>query len=160
MLSFINSNILGPILIVILVYSSVFLFVKLRFKPFKTPIKLLRVLGREDSKKSFKAACLSLSGTLGVGNIAGVAAAIGTGGAGSVFWMWVFAFMAMIIKYSEIVISSTYLKSGQHGGAALYIRYGLKRPGISVLFSLLIILSSFGSGITILSSIPLGTSEL
>ncbi len=151
MLTFINSAIFGPILPIVLCLAGLFLFIKLSFKPFKNPKKLLKAFVGKNSKTSFRSACLSLSGTLGVGNIAGVAAAIGIGGAGTVFWMWVFALFAMVIKYAEVVLSTRYQKYG-NGGAALYMRYGLKKPIFGVLFSLLIIITSIFMGNTVQSS--------
>lgn len=151
MLSFINSTVLGPLLPIMLACAGVFLLIKLSFKPFSRPLKLIKAFRGQDSRASFKSACLALSGTLGVGNIAGVAAAIGTGGAGSVFWMWIFALMAMVIKYAEVVLAMRYKKHGD-GGAALYMRYGLRKPGIALVFSLMILISSIGVGNTVQSS--------
>ncbi len=151
MLSFINSAILGPSLPIMLALSGMFLLIKLSFKPFSRPSKLLKAFHGKESKASFKSACLALSGTLGVGNIAGVAAAIGIGGAGSIFWMWIFALMAMVIKYAEVVLAMRYKKHGD-GGAALYIRYGLKKPILAAIFSLMILMSSIGVGNTVQSS--------
>ncbi len=151
MLSFINSALLGPMLPIMLACAGVFLLIKLSFKPFSRPLKLLRAFRGKDSKASFRSACLALSGTLGVGNIAGVAAAIGTGGAGAIFWMWVFALMAMVIKYAEVVLAMRYNRHGE-GGAALYMRHGLKKPLIAAIFSFMILISSIGVGNTVQSS--------
>ncbi len=151
MLSFLNSKIIGPVLPFILGGVSVYLLIKLSFKPFKRPMKMIKALTGGDKKEAFKSVCLSLSGTLGVGNIAGVAAAIAVGGAGSVFWMWIFALFAMVIKYAEVVIAMRY-KSYGNGGAALYIKHGLNCKWGSVLFSLLIIISSIVMGNTVQSS--------
>lgn len=69
---------------------------------------------------------VALAGTLGVGNIAGVAIAIALGGAGAVFWMWISALLAMLLKYAEVVLAlrtRTYDAEGTpHGGAPYYIR--------------------------------------
>lgn len=151
MLSFLNSKLFGPLLPIFLFISGVFLIIKLSFKPFNRPSKLVKGFIGKDSRASFKALCLSLSGTLGVGNIAGVASAIGIGGAGSVFWMWIFALMAMIIKYAEVVLAMRYAKYGE-GGAALYMKYGLKKPVLAAIFSILILVSSIGVGNTVQSS--------
>lgn len=151
MLSFINSAIVGPLLPIILACAGIFLLIKLKLKPFSKPRKLISAFKGKDSKASFRAACLALSGTLGVGNIAGVAAAIGTGGAGAIFWMWIFALLAMIIKYAEVVLAMRYKKHGD-GGAALYMRYGLNKPMVAIIFSLMILISSIGVGNTVQSS--------
>lgn len=151
MLSILNSRIIGPLLPILLACAGFFLLIKLSFKPFSRPFKVINSLCGIGTKESFRSACLSLSGTLGVGNIAGVAAAIGVGGAGSIFWMWIFAIMAMIIKYAEIVLSMRYNKRGD-GGAALYMKLGLKAPLIAAIFSILILISSIGVGNTVQSS--------
>ncbi len=151
MLSFINSYVLGPLLPIVLASAGAFIFVKLSLKPFSRPIKLLKGFRGKDSKESFKSACLGLSGTLGVGNIAGVAAAIGIGGAGAIFWMWIFALFAMVIKYAEVVLAMRYGRHGE-GGAALYIKHGLNKPKLAVIFSFMIIISSIGVGNTVQSS--------
>ena len=57
------------------------------------------------SISQFQALCTALAATIGVGNIAGVAAAIAAGGPGAIFWMWLSAFFGMMTNYSE--------KSGQ-----------------------------------------------
>ena len=66
-----------------------------------------KVKGRTEDKASisqFQALCTALAATVGVGNIAGVAAAIMTGGPGAVFWMWVAAFFGMMTNYSENIL--------------------------------------------------------
>ena len=143
-----NDAVFGPILIVTITLCSIFLLIRLSFKPFSRPKKLISCLS---GKEGFKSACLSLSGTLGVGNISGVASAIIVGGAGAVFWMWVFALMAMIIKYSEIVLALKF-KSDNSCGTAFYIEKGLKNKHLAIVFSVLIVLSSLGMGNIIQSS--------
>ena len=72
----------------------------------------------------FRAVTLALAGTLGVGNIAGVASSIAIGGFGSVFWMWVSALVAMVLKYAEIVLAISHRRrdgDSYRGGASYYI---------------------------------------
>ena len=89
---------------------------------------LLRSQGARDKGKGggLRALGVALAGTLGVGNIAGVAVAIALGGAGAVFWMWVSALLAMLLKYAEVVLAlRTRVYDGDgapHGGAPYYIR--------------------------------------
>lgn len=151
MLSYLNRNILGPILPIVLAFASIFLLIKLSFKPFRSVKKLGSCLLGKNKKESFKSACLALSGTLGIGNIAGVASAISVGGAGAVFWMWVFAFLAMVIKYAEVVLGMHYRHKGD-GGAALYIKYGIGSKVGAILFSALVIVGSIGMGNFVQSS--------
>ena len=77
---------------------------------------------------SFQALSVSLSGRVGVGNIAGVAAAIGFGGPGAVFWMWVVAFLGASTAYVESTLGQIYKVEyqGQYrGGPAFYFDRGL-----------------------------------
>ena len=77
----------------------------------------------------FQAVCTALAGTVGTGNIAGVAGAIAIGGPGAVFWMWVSALLGMATKYSEIVLSVKFREKDKKGewvgGPMYYIKNGL-----------------------------------
>lgn len=106
----------------------------------------------------FQALCTALAGTMGVGNIAGVAAAIVSGGPGAVFWMWVSAFFGMMTHYCEIVLGIHYRRKNFDGewcgGAMYYLRDGLgSKKGfqtlgkaLAYLFSIFCVLASFGMG--------------
>ncbi len=119
---------------------------------------------KKTDKKSisqFQALCAALAATVGTGNIAGVAAAIVTGGPGAVFWMWVAAFFGMMTNFSENLLGIYYRRKNADGewsgGPMYYLRDGLgKRYGkkwlkipanvLAVLFSCFAILASFGIG--------------
>ena len=109
----------------------------------------------------FQALCAALAATVGTGNIAGVSAAIVTGGPGAVFWMWVAAFFGMMTNFSENVLGIYYRrknKDGEWSGGPMYYltdglgkRYGKKwlKPiatVLAVLFACFAILASFGIG--------------
>ena len=106
----------------------------------------------------FAALCTALAATIGVGNIAGVAAAIVTGGPGAVFWMWVAAFFGMMTNYSENVLGIYFRRrNGQgewSGGAMYYLQDGLAKNKfgkvagrvLAILFSIFTLLASFGIG--------------
>ncbi len=109
----------------------------------------------------FQALCAALAATIGTGNIAGVAAAIVTGGPGAVFWMWVAAFFGMMTNFSENLLGIYYRRRNKDGewsgGPMYYLKDGLgKRYGqkwlkpvsnvLAVLFSCFAILASFGIG--------------
>jgi len=110
------------------------------------------------SISQFQALCTALAATIGVGNIAGVAAAIVGGGPGAVFWMWIAAFFGMMTNYSENVLGIYYRRKNRDGewsgGAMYYLQDGLgnykgfKYVGrfLAILFSLFCILASFGIG--------------
>ena len=83
----------------------------------------------EGQLKPYQALSTVLAGTVGSGNIAGVAAAIAIGGPGAVFWMWVIALVGMMTKMAEVTLSVAYRKKGEngeyYGGPMHYIREGL-----------------------------------
>lgn len=60
---------------------------------------------RDGSMSPFQAVCTALAGTVGTGNIAGVAGAIALGGPGAIFWMWCSAFLGMCTKFSEVTLA-------------------------------------------------------
>ena len=100
---------------------------------------------------------MALAGTLGVGNIAGVALAVAAGGAGAVFWMWVSAAVSMFLKYGEIVLAFRFRpkEKSTAGGAMYYMRDGIggKAGGaMAKLFSLLCLLSACTLGGAVQSS--------
>ncbi len=113
--------------------------------------------GEKASISQFQALCTALAATVGVGNIAGVAAAIVTGGPGAVFWMWLAAFFGMMTNFSENVLGIYYRRKvdGEWAGGAMYYLQdglgsykGFKWIGkiLAVLFSCFAILASFGIG--------------
>ncbi len=119
---------------------------------------------KNTDKKSisqFQALCAALAATIGTGNIAGVAAAIVTGGPGAVFWMWIAAFFGMMTNFSENLLGIYFRRKNKDGewsgGPMYYLKDGLgKRYGkkwlsvasniLAVLFSCFAILASFGIG--------------
>ena len=99
----------------------------------------------------FAAACTALSATIGTGNIAGVAGAIALGGPGTVLWIWLTAFLGMIIKVAETVLAVKFRKKHDNefaGGPMYYIRYGLPKAlqPLATIFSLFGVLAALGSG--------------
>jgi AGCS family alanine or glycine:cation symporter len=93
---------------------------------------------------SFQAFIVALASRIGTGNMAGVATAISVGGPGSIFWMWVMALLGAATSYVESTLAQLYKRRGKtafFGGPAYYMKYGLGRPGMGVLFSILIILT-------------------
>ena len=94
------------------------------------------VIGHSEDKQisPFQALCTALAATIGVGNIAGVAAAICIGGPGAVFWMWVAAFFGMMTNYSENVLGIYYRRKNKDGewsgGAMYYLQDGIDRKSV------------------------------
>lgn len=106
----------------------------------------------------FQSFCTALAGTLGIGNLVGVAAAITGGGPGAVFWMWVMAFLGMMTSYAENLLGACYRRRSPDGrwlgGAMYYLADGLgAKPGCRLLgrglagaFAVCCLLTSFGMG--------------
>ena len=98
----------------------------------------------------FQALSTALSGTVGTGNIGGVAFAIYLGGPAALFWMWATAFVGMTTKFVEVSISHKYRKEDEQGfmagGPMYYMEYGLNMKWLAVFFAIATVISSFGSG--------------
>ncbi len=149
MLEKLNFSLGGVVLPLFISLVGIYFLFKLKFFYLRHPVRTFRVILR--SGGGFKPLCVALAGTLGVGNIVGVCSAIMMGGAGSVFWMIISAFIAMGVKYSEAFLSISHRRGnfGKHyGGAPYYIKdacgkYGLLFGGI---FALLCIANSLSTG--------------
>ena len=63
----------------------------------------------------FQAVCTALAGTVGTGNIAGVAGAIALGGPGAVFWIWCSAFLGMCTKFAEVTLAIHFREKNENG---------------------------------------------
>jgi len=106
------------------------------------------LFGKYDDKRSpgevshFQALTVALSGTIGMGNIAGVAIAINMGGAGAIFWMWVAGLFGMVIKFFTCTLSCLYRKQDEEGieqgGPMYFIECGLGKnfKPLAILFAL------------------------
>ncbi|MBE6526281.1 MAG: alanine:cation symporter family protein [Thermoplasmata archaeon] len=106
--------------------------------------------GKTSSKvSSFEAFCMSMGARIGVGNIAGVATAIATGGPGAVFWMWIFAIIGAASSFMESTLAQIYKEpksdGSYHGGPAYYATKGLKSKTLGIIVAVLIVIT-FGFG--------------
>jgi AGCS family alanine or glycine:cation symporter len=142
-ISTLNSIVWSPALIYLCLGAGLFYSILTRFaqvRHFKEMCKLM--LNNSESDKgisSFQALAVSLSGRVGVGNIAGVAAAIGFGGPGAVFWMWVVAFLGASTAYVESTLGQIYKveENGQYrGGPAYYFERCLGWRWLGILFAI------------------------
>ncbi len=126
MLEYVNGLLSGMIIPVVLMLSGIFYAVKLHAFPLLRPRAVLSGLkseGQRNGVSSARAVTLALAGTLGVGNIVGVSSAIHLGGFGAVFWMWVSALVAMLLKYAEITLAMRHRRRDENGrlcGSAMY----------------------------------------
>ena len=133
----------NPLPIILAAVGSYFL-IKLRFffilHPVSTVARGLRAINDKRARRSFS---LALAGTLGVGNVFGVAIGLIIGGAGSLFWMFISMFFAMVLKYAEVVITSDNLYHDRetHGGIYYVIRATFRcgGRGIAVVYSLAVL---------------------
>lgn len=123
----INKYLSGSLVPMALVLCSVYFVFYLRGRPIINPVVILKTLfkkKRGSGVSPIRAVIFALAGTLGVGNIVGVASAIALGGAGAVFWMWVSALLAMILKYAEVVLAVLHRRmrgDEAYGGAMYYM---------------------------------------
>ena len=107
---------------------------------------------KDGTMSPFQAVCTALAGTVGTGNIAGVAGAVALGGPGAVFWMWCSAFLGMCTKFAEVTLAVHFRDtndSGEHvGGPMYYIKNGLgnKWAWLAVLYAVFGVLTVFGTG--------------
>jgi AGCS family alanine or glycine:cation symporter len=151
----------GIPLLVLLLGTGIFLSARLGFIQFrKFGFIMKRTVGRLFSKEKNKEGTLTpaqalttaLAGTVGTGNIAGVAGAIAVGGPGAIFWMWIAALFGMCTKYSEIVLAVHYRKKNDKGdfvgGPMYYITNGLGKrwKWLAVIFCLFGMIAAIGTG--------------
>ncbi len=114
------------------------------------------VLGRYDKKEDegdtshFQALSTALSGTVGTGNIGGVALAVHLGGPAALFWMLTTAFLGMTTKFVEVSLSHKYREKAEDGsiagGPMYYMKNKLNLKWLAAIFAFSTVLSSFGTG--------------
>ncbi|EGA67305.1 alanine:cation symporter family protein [Vibrio brasiliensis] len=140
---FLNGIIWSPVLIYLCLGAGLFYSVMTRFVQVRHFSEMWRLLlsGKSSSKgiSSFQALAVSLSGRVGTGNIAGVAAAIGFGGPGAVFWMWVVAFFGAATAYAESTLAQIYKEEDNgefRGGPAYYIEKAMGQKWYAWIFAI------------------------
>ncbi|MEW8391033.1 MAG: sodium:alanine symporter family protein [Candidatus Thiodiazotropha sp.] len=161
LIEWLNSIVWGPLMLVLILGTGLFLMVGLKLMPLARLGYGFRMLWRgreglgEGEISPFNALMTSLSATIGTGNIAGVATAIAIGGPGAIFWMWCTALVGMATKYAEAVLAVRYREvddNGNHvGGPMYYIKNGLdaKWAWLGTLFAIFGALAGFGIGNTV-----------
>ena len=160
----INGLVWGPIMLTLLLGTGIFLTIGLRGMTItRIPYAFKQLLkGRKASSEGeispFNALMTALSSTVGTGNIAGVATAIGIGGPGALFWMWCTALVGMATKYAEAVLAVNYRETDaagkKVGGPMYYIKNGLGKrwKPLAFLFALFGALAGFGLANTVQSN--------
>lgn len=171
LLSTLSSWAWGPVMLVLLLGTGLYLTIRLRFLPMRNLFYAFGLLwkGRRSQEEGdispFAALMTAMSATVGTGNIAGVAAALFIGGPGAIFWMWMTALVGMATKYSEAVLAVKYREvdeDGRHvGGPMYYIRNGMgeKWKGLAFAFALFGTIAAFGIGNMVQANAVAGAME-
>jgi len=143
LVDFLNGIIWSPVLIYLCLGAGLFYSIMTRFVQVRHFSEMWRLLlsGKSSTKgiSSFQALAVSLSGRVGTGNIAGVAAAIGFGGPGAVFWMWVVAFFGAATAYAESTLAQIYKEEDEgqfRGGPAYYIEKAMGQTWYAWIFAI------------------------
>ena len=162
LLNKINDFVWGLPLIILLLGTGIyytFLLNGLQFRKLGHSLYLAFIKRKEEGNSGegdishFQALMTALAGTVGTGNIAGVAGAISVGGPGALFWMWMTGFFGMATKYSEAVLAVKYRKVDEYGnmigGPMYYLQEGLNSKFLGVAFAIFAVIASFGIGNTV-----------
>lgn len=149
----------GPILIVLLVGTGLFLTIRLKGLQFRLLghslyLALIKRKEEDDTIEGdishFQALMTALAATVGIGNIAGVATAIAAGGPGALFWMWITGLVGMATKYAEAILAVRFRQKDQRGemigGPMYYIWKGLHSKWLGILFASFAAIAAFGIG--------------
>lgn len=147
----------GPPLLFLIIGVGIALTISLRGLQFRyLPYALKLALGggsKQEGKgdiSHFQSLMTALAGTIGIGNIAGVATGLAVGGVGALFWMWVTALIGMATKYAEALLALKYRSEDENGemsgGPMYFIREGLGWKWLAGSFAFFGILASFGGG--------------
>lgn len=162
-LSAVDSFVWGPVMLVLLVGTGIFLTIRTRFLGWRNlPYALKSGLGKEarTTKRGegdispFSALTTALAATIGTGNIVGVATAMVSGGPGALIWMWLSAFFGLTSKFSECMLAIKYREvneAGEMSGGPMYtMKRAFKHKKVGAVlgwfFALFAVLASFGIG--------------
>lgn len=167
----VSGVVFGPATLLLLLGTGVWLTLRSGFFQFRRPglwlgRTCLAALGGPRGKRTeqaapkapreagsispFEAMCTALAGTIGTGNIAGVATALAAGGPGAIFWMWLSALFGAMTSFAENTLGGLYrwrTEQGEWvGGPMVYLQRGLGSRALARLFALFALLASCGMG--------------
>lgn len=159
----IDSFVWGPVTLVLLVGTGIFLTILLKFLPWRYLPRSLKMVFSPESRRTdkgkgdispFSALMTALAGTIGTGNIVGVATAMITGGPGALVWMWIAAAFGISTKYAECALAIKYRETNEKGemcGGPMYtIKNAFKHKGFAMFlagaFAVFTVMASFGIG--------------
>ena len=159
LLADLNNFVWGPVMLVMLVGTGIFLTIRLKFLPWRNLGYALRMVvhkrdNHEGDISPFQSLMTALSATIGTGNIVGVSTAMVLGGPGALVWMWISAAFGLSTKYGESVLAVKYRETnsvGEMAGGPMYaMKNGISNKYIgrtlAALFSTFVVLASFGIG--------------
>jgi len=146
---FCNDLLWSYVLIIMLIGVGIYFSFRTKLVQVRFIGEMVRLLGEgvgvktgKNKVSSFQAFCISTASRVGVGNIAGVAIAIVTGGPGAIFWMWMIAILGSATGFIESTLAQIYkiqdADGGYRGGPAYYIKNALGKPGVAAFFAILI----------------------
>lgn len=153
----------GPVMLALLVGTGVFYTIRLGGLQFRLlPRALKLAFSRQKASDApgdisqFQALMTALAGTIGTGNIAGVATAVVLGGPGAVFWMWLSALVGMATKYAEAYLAVYFRvrdsRGNMSGGPMYYIEHGLGLKSLAIMFAVCGALAALGTGSSVQSN--------
>lgn len=128
-----NEFIWGTPFLLLFIFIGVYLTIKLKFPQLRTLLSICKINNKRDENSKitpYHSLMTVLAGTLGIGNITGVASAIAIGGIGAIFWIFISGFIAMAISYAENYLVLKYRKKEKRIGfvrwSHVYIRRGIR----------------------------------
>lgn len=162
-LTAIDDFVWGPVMLILLVGTGIFLTIRLRFLTWRNlGYAIKKTLSKDSRKKGkgegdispFSALTTALAATIGTGNIVGVATAMVSGGPGALVWMWISACFGLTSKFSECMLAIKYREvneKGEMSGGPMYtMKKGFKHKKVGAvlgwLFALFAVIASFGIG--------------
>ncbi len=162
-LNMIGGWVWGPVLLVLLVGTGVFYTVRLKGLQFRAlPGALKLAFSRQPQSDApgdisqFQALMTAMAGTIGTGNIAGVATAVVLGGPGAILWMWLCALFGMSTKYAEAYLAVYFRerdsKGEMAGGPMYYLEKGLGLKSLAIMFALCGMIAALGTGCSVQSN--------
>ena len=163
LISEIDSFVWGPVMLILLVGTGIFLTIRTRFLPWRNLGYAIKSTLSKDARKTkrgtgdvspFSALTTALAATIGTGNIVGVATAMVSGGPGALVWMWISACFGLTSKFSECMLAIKYREvnaKGEMSGGPMYtMKKGLKNKKFGAvlgwLFAFFAVVASFGIG--------------
>lgn len=162
-LSKIDDFVWGPVMLVLLVGTGIFLTIRLKFLTWRNLGYALKSVFSKEARTQkrgsgdispFSALMTALAATIGTGNIVGVATAMVLGGPGALVWMWISACFGLTSKFAECMLAIKYRvvnENGEMSGGPMYtIKHAFKNKSVGnfmgFLFALFTVLASFGIG--------------